>query len=119
MQKTDCIELIARAEHRSKVKTRQLLIEEGIKRHLETKLESGLPTGDRVVLENTTSAGIEMVARMEHKRKSETQRFLIDEGIRSYVGKLEERIKMGSEAGKPISKSGAASLIRKLVKLSN
>jgi hypothetical protein len=96
-----------------------------IKGYLGQKLKSELMIEDRAAIEgrrfsgNETSVGIELVAHMEHKRKGEVTRFLIDEGIQSYIEELKEGIKNEPRVRRLVSNTRTTRLIRELVKLSN
>ena len=118
-----CTELIALAEHSSKAETKQRLIKEGIRSYLRYKLISDPSSEDRVAYEahmkseGNTAAGIEQVAHLEHRPKSETEYFLIQKGINSYLDQLKEAVKSKPSAGQRISKREATRLIAELESL--
>ncbi len=87
----DCVNKIAQAEHRSKIEVRHLLIEKGTKSYVcqktksDSLAESIVGRKDRRLSAKEELTGVAEIAHLERRPKSETERFLLEEGIKYYT----------------------------------
>jgi hypothetical protein len=113
----DCLDMIARLEHKSKNETRHLLFQTAIKRYIDKKAKTNKSIKDifkqrsSIAFHEQECNSIKLIALLENKRKSAVSESLIEEGIKSYAKQFKS-----AALGKGINSKSIDDIVNFLVK---